>query len=129
MLSNMNGWELIALALLALFIFGPERLPRVIGDAMRTLRGLRNMARNATKDLSRELGTEVSLEDLHPKTFIRKHVLSDDEQRALRAPLDDIARDVRGIESDMRRSISAEGEAGRPAADGPGRHRADPDAT
>ena len=129
LLSNMSGWELIALALLALFIFGPERLPRVIGDAMRTLRGLRNMARNATKDLSRELGTEVSLEDLNPKTFIRKHVLSDEEQRALRAPLDDIARDVRGIESDMRRSIRAEGEASRPAADGPGRHRADPDAT
>lgn len=129
MLSNLNGWELIALALLALFIFGPERLPRVIGDAMRALRGVRNMARNATKDLSRELGTEVSLEDLHPKTFIRKHVLSDDEQRALRAPLDDIARDVRGIESDVRRSVRAEGEPGRPASDGPGRHRADPDAT
>lgn len=125
MFGNLNGWELIALAMLALFIFGPERLPKVIGDAMRMLRGLRNMARNATQDLSRELGTEVSLEDLHPKTFIRKHILSEDEQRALRKPLDDLARDVRGIESDVRRSAQKAEDDENPG----GRHRADPDAT
>jgi sec-independent protein translocase protein TatB len=61
------------------------------------LRGLRNMARNATNDLSRELGTEVSLEDLHPKTFIRKHLLSEEEEAQLRRPFDDLSRDVRQI--------------------------------
>jgi sec-independent protein translocase protein TatB len=128
LLGNLNGWEFIALAMIALFIFGPERLPKVIGDAMRMLRGVRNMARNATKDLSRELGTEVSLEDLNPKTFIRKHVLSDEEQKALRRPLDDLARDVRGIESDVRRSVKAD-KAETAEDDGGGKHRADPDAT
>ena len=53
MFSNLNMWEIIALALIGLFIFGPERLPKVIGDGMRMLRGLRAMARNATDDLSR----------------------------------------------------------------------------
>jgi sec-independent protein translocase protein TatB len=137
--SNLNWWELIALALIALFIFGPERLPKVIGDGMRMLRGLRNMARNATNDLSRELGTEVRLEDLNPKTFIRNHILSDEEQQALRRPLDDLARDVRGVESDLRRSTSD--LRSRPLADrrpkppavsddeNGGRHRADPEAT
>ena len=98
MFSNLNMWEIIALALIGLFIFGPERLPKVIGDGMRMLRGLRAMARNATDDLSRELGTEVRIEDLHPKTFIRKHLLSENN---LRRPLDDIARDVRGIATDV----------------------------
>lgn len=97
MFSNLNAWELIALALLGLFIFGPERLPKVISDGVRMLRGLRNMARNATNDLSRELGTDVSLEDLHPKTFIRKHLLSEEEEAQLRRPFDDLTRDVRQI--------------------------------
>ncbi len=101
MFSNLNMWEIIALALIGLFIFGPERLPKVIGDGMRMLRGLRAMARNATDDLSRELGTEVRIEDLHPKTFIRKHLLSEEEEANLRRPLDDIRRDVRGIASDV----------------------------
>jgi sec-independent protein translocase protein TatB len=101
MFANLNIWEIICLALLGLFIFGPERLPKVIADAMRILRGLRAMARNATNDLSRELGTEVSLEDLHPKTFIRKHLLSEEDEANLRRPSDDLARDVRGIASDV----------------------------
>ena len=118
MFANLNIWEIICLALLGLFIFGPERLPKVIGDAMRILRGLRAMARNATNDLSRELGTEVKLEDLHPKTFIRKHLLSEEDEANLRQPFDDLARDVRGIASDVDTSVR------RPASepDG-GRHR------
>ena len=142
--GNLNMWELLALALIALFIFGPERLPKVIGDAMRMLRGLRSMARNATNDLSRELGTEVRLEDLNPKTFIRKHLLSEEEQQAIRQPLENVAREVRGIDSDVRRStsdlrsrpVADRRRDGEPDADGDGdagtglgRHRADPDAT
>jgi sec-independent protein translocase protein TatB len=119
--ANLNIWEIICLALLGLFIFGPERLPKVIADAMRILRGLRAMARNATNDLSRELGTEVNLEDLHPKTFIRKHLLSEEDEKNLRRPFDDLARDVRGIASDVDTSVR------RPASDpNGGRHR-DPD--
>ena len=41
MFDNLNLWEIIVLALLALFIFGPERLPKVIADGMRMLRNLR----------------------------------------------------------------------------------------
>jgi sec-independent protein translocase protein TatB len=97
---NLNGWEMIGLLLLALFIFGPERLPKVISDGVRMLRNLRDMARNATTDLSRELGTEVRLEDLHPKTFIRKHLLSEEEEADLRRPFDDAYQDVRQITAD-----------------------------
>lgn len=100
MFNNLGIWELGGLILLALFIFGPERLPKVIGDGMRMLRNLRSMARNATDDLSRELGTEVRLEDLHPKTFIRKHLISEEDERDLRRPFDDAYRDVRQIAAD-----------------------------
>ena len=129
MFSNLNMWEIIGLALLGLFIFGPDRLPKVIADGMRLLRGLRSMARNATSDLSRELGTDVRIEDLHPKTFIRKHLLSEEDEASLRRPFDDVARDVRGIASDVDGGLRR-----RPPGDvpeQPGRHRDpyDPDAT
>jgi sec-independent protein translocase protein TatB len=122
--SNLNWWEIITLALLGLFIFGPERLPKVINDGVRMLRGLRQMARNATNDLSRELGTDVSLEDLHPKTFIRKHLLSEEEERQLRRPFDDLAQDMRQITSD----VNLTGRSEPTPAPGPpdtARHRRD----
>jgi sec-independent protein translocase protein TatB len=100
MFDNLNFWEIGALLLLALFIFGPERLPKVIGDGLRMLRGMREMARNATRDLSREMGTDISLEDLHPKTFIRKHLLSEEEEAQMRRPFEDAYQDVKQITSD-----------------------------
>ncbi|MEV4636108.1 preprotein translocase subunit TatB [Actinoplanes sp. NPDC049548] len=104
MFENLNWWEIGALLMLALLIFG-ERLPKVIGDGLRMLRGLRAMAQNATSDLSRELGTDIQLQDLHPKAFIRKHLLSEEDEAAIRKPLqglfDDVKTDLNGVKSDL----------------------------
>jgi sec-independent protein translocase protein TatB len=131
---GLGGWEILCLVLLALFLFGPDKLPKVIGDGLRVLRKVREMARNATEDLSRELGTEVTLEDLHPKTFIRKHLLSDEEQAALRRPFDDLAKDVRGAASSVQDGIrkpaeEALGKRVLPEESKVTRPTADPDAT
>lgn len=101
MFDNLNWWEIGALLLVALLIFG-ERLPNVIADGLRMLRNLRQMARNATSDLSRELGTDIRLEDLHPKAFIRKHLLSEEEEAALRKPLQSVYNDLRADISGVR---------------------------
>ncbi|MEU7971181.1 preprotein translocase subunit TatB [Micromonospora sp. NPDC049089] len=105
MLDNLNWWEIGALLLLALLIFG-DRLPAVITDGLRLVRNLRNMARNATGDLSRELGTDIQLEDLHPKAFIRKHLLSEEDEAAIRKPLqgvyDNLRADVSGVHNDLK---------------------------
>ena len=104
MFENLNWWEIGALLMLALLIFG-ERLPKVIGDGLRMLRGLRAMAQNATTDLSRELGTDIQLQDLHPKAFIRKHLLSEDDEESIRKPLqnlfDDVKSDINGVKADL----------------------------
>lgn len=102
MFENLNAWEFAALLLVALLIFG-EKLPKVIGDGMRLLRNLRNMATNATGDLSRELGTDISLEDLNPKTFVRKHLMSEEDEATLRKPFqslyDDVKKDVSHVKN------------------------------
>jgi sec-independent protein translocase protein TatB len=123
MFSNLNWYNVLILLLLALFIFG-DKLPQMIVDGLRMLRNLRRMAQNATSDLSRELGTDIQLEDLHPKTFVRKHLLSEADQEALLKPLkrvsDDVMQQGRGLEQDLkevgRRAESAAGEV-RDAAD------------
>jgi sec-independent protein translocase protein TatB len=112
---DINGWEFILLALLALFIFGPERLPKVIGDGMRMLRRVRAMARNATSDLSRELGTEISVEDLNPKTFIRKHLLTEEDEAAIRRPFDDATRDARQVATDFNQASGTNPTGADPA--------------
>ena len=37
-LENLNSWHLMVLALLGIFIFGPDRLPKAIADGVRMLR-------------------------------------------------------------------------------------------
>src|SRR5690348_17182916 len=90
-----DGWHLVVLVLLGIFIFGPDRLPKAIADGVRMLRNLRTMARNATSDLNRELGTDFQLEDLNPKALLRKHLLSEEDEQALRRPLEDVYKDVK----------------------------------
>ncbi|WP_406038305.1 preprotein translocase subunit TatB [Micromonospora sp. NBC_00898] len=121
MLDNLNWWEIGALLLLALLIFG-DRLPTVINDGLRMVRNLRNMARNATGDLSRELGTDIQLEDLHPKAFIRKHLLTEEDEQAIRKPLqsmyDNLRSDVTGVHNELKDVANAadlRGNGTRPA--------------
>ncbi|MEW2385328.1 preprotein translocase subunit TatB [Micromonospora sp. NPDC047707] len=105
MFDNLNWWEIGALLLLALLIFG-DRLPAVINDGLRMVRNLRRMATSATSDLSRELGTDIQLEDLHPKAFIRKHLLSEEDEAAIRKPLqgvyDNLRADVTGVHNELK---------------------------
>jgi sec-independent protein translocase protein TatB len=104
MFENLNWWEIGVIVLVALLIFG-DQLPKVIGDGLRMLRGLRAMAQNATSDLSRELGTDIQLQDLHPKAFIRKHLLSEEDEASIRKPLqgllDDVKADLSGVKADL----------------------------
>lgn len=119
MFDNLNWWEIGALLLLALLIFG-DRLPTVISDGLRMVRNLRRMATNATTDLSRELGTDIQLQDLHPKTFVRKHLLSEEDEAAIRKPLqgvyDNLRADVTSVHEELKDVATAVDPTSRPAS-------------
>ncbi|MCM3884690.1 Sec-independent protein translocase protein TatB [Frankia sp. R82] len=79
---NGVGWgEVAVLLVIGLFVFGPDRLPKAARDAGRMLRQLRQTATGMRNDLRSELGPEfddLDIRDLHPKTFVRKHLFDDE---------------------------------------------------
>jgi sec-independent protein translocase protein TatB len=117
-LQNLDAWHLVVVALIGLFIFGPDKLPRAISDGVRMLRQVRRMAADATGQLSRELGTDISLEDLHPKTLVRKHLLSEEDEAALRAPFQQLADDLQTTASALDPATTPHAGPAGPATTG-----------
>ncbi|WP_299954040.1 twin-arginine translocase TatA/TatE family subunit [uncultured Modestobacter sp.] len=83
---NSIGWgEIVVLALAALFIFGPDRLPSLAKDAATGLKKVRETVTGVRGQLHDTLGDDfdhlrdIDLRQYHPKTFIRQQLLSDDE--------------------------------------------------
>jgi sec-independent protein translocase protein TatB len=77
-LVDIGPLELIALAVVAMLVLGPDKLPGYATDAARVLRQVRRMANDAKAEMSRELGPElqdISLSDLNPRSLVRKHLL------------------------------------------------------
>ena len=82
MFTNLGWGEIVVLLVLALFVFGPERLPTIASEAGRSLRKVRRYVKGMTDDLKTELGPElgdVDLASLNPRTFVAKHLLTDDD--------------------------------------------------
>ena len=74
---NIGGGELLGLLVLGMILIGPDRMPSVAADAARFLVKLKNMAQSATNELKENLGPgyeDLQVKDLHPKTFIKKHI-------------------------------------------------------
>lgn len=70
--------ELMVIAVVAVVVFGPEKLPEYARQAGKLVRQLRNLANTAQTQLREELGPEYAdlrLTDLDPRVAIRKHIL------------------------------------------------------
>ncbi len=85
------GWgEIVVLALAALFIFGPERLPSLAKDAATGLKKVREAITGVRGQLHDTLGDDfdhlrdVDLRQYHPKTFIRQQLLTDEDDTSVR---------------------------------------------
>ncbi|MGO8961099.1 MAG: sec-independent translocase [Streptosporangiaceae bacterium] len=96
MLFDLSFFKLLVLGVIALVVFGPERLPGMAAQAGRALRELRRIAEGAKSELQENLGPEFSqlsqldLTDLNPKRFVRKHLIDEltGDGTLLRSPAD-----------------------------------------
>jgi sec-independent protein translocase protein TatB len=77
---DLNFTKLLVLGVVALLVFGPDRLPAIAAQAGRALRELRRMAEGAKSELQENLGPEFTnfdINDLNPKNFVRKHLVDE----------------------------------------------------
>src|SRR6188472_384028 len=100
---DVGAPELLVLVVIAVILFGPEKLPEFARKAARVIKYVRTMAGSAQDQLQKELGPEFSdldVRDLNPKTFIQKHLMDD----------------VDPIVADVKKEITDSTAAGRTAA-------------
>jgi len=79
MFFDFGAGELIGLAVLAMILIGPERLPNFAVDAAKFVKKVREMATSATNELKENLGPgfeDLKPTDLNPKTFLQKQLSS-----------------------------------------------------
>jgi len=83
MFFDLSLPEIVVLLGLGVVLFGPDKLPQAAASAARFLRQVRAFSDNAREDLRKELGPEfdgLNIEDLNPKTFVRKNLLGEGEE-------------------------------------------------
>jgi sec-independent protein translocase protein TatB len=79
MFFDFGPGEIMGLAVLAMILLGPERLPNFAVDAAKFLKKARTFAANATNELKENLGPgfeDLQPSDLSPKSFIKKQLAS-----------------------------------------------------
>jgi sec-independent protein translocase protein TatB len=77
MFFDIGLGEVFGLAVLAMFLVGPERLPKVAGEAAKWVKKIRELANTATAELKENLGPgfeDLQPKDLNPKTFVKKQI-------------------------------------------------------
>lgn len=80
MFLDLNFTKLLVLGVVALIVFGPDRLPAIAAQAGRALREVRKMLDGAKSELQENLGPEFSnfdIADLNPRHFVRKHLVDE----------------------------------------------------
>lgn len=85
--------EFAVIFVVAVIVFGPDRLPEFARQAGRFLRQMRTFTQSARDDIRAELGPEFSefeLTDLDPRRAVRKYIQDawdqdDDEELPVRA--------------------------------------------
>ncbi|MER7477139.1 sec-independent translocase [Streptomyces sp. NPDC126510] len=122
MFNDIGPLELVTLIVLAVLVFGPDKLPKVIQDVTRTIRKIREFSESAKNDIREELGPEFKdfeFEDLNPKTFIRKQLDNEDlglkEIRNgfdLKKEMAEVTDAVHSRDSDTSSASSSAGAAG-----------------
>ena len=69
--------ELVVIMIIAVVVFGPDKLPDLARQAAQLIHRARLMATSARDELRNELGPEyadLQLRDLDPRTIVRKHI-------------------------------------------------------
>lgn len=110
---DFNAAEIVMLLLLAIVIFGPEKLPDLARKTARVFRYVQTIANDARGQLRQELGPEfadLKLSDLNPRTMLSKNLLGAELEGELRGVADDL-RSVTSATGDLATVPQTSGES------------------
>ncbi|MFD8482982.1 sec-independent translocase [Kitasatospora sp. NPDC059673] len=119
MFGDIGGLEVLTMVIMAIVIFGPDKLPKLIQDTMGFIRKIRSFADNAKEDIRSELGPEFQnfdFEDLNPKTFVRKQLLGDGDDPLGLKDLKDSVDLKSALNGEPTRTPSASVDFSKPAS-------------
>ncbi|MEO5608044.1 MAG: twin-arginine translocase TatA/TatE family subunit [Ornithinibacter sp.] len=105
---GVNGWEVVLLALIAVFVLGPDRLPEYAAKLARGIRQLRVMAEGAKGQLKDQLGPEyedINWRQYDPRQYDPRRIVKE----ALLDPLDEAVAPIRDEIGSVRSAASRDG--------------------
>jgi sec-independent protein translocase protein TatB len=80
---NLGPFEIGVIIVVALIVFGPDRLPQLAKDAARMLRTLRDLTQNARTQLQDEVGPEfgnIDIRSFNPRTALQRAIFDDSDE-------------------------------------------------
>lgn len=86
---GMGAPEIAVIIVVALLVFGPDKLPDLARQAGGFVRTVRKMADNAKDDFGREIGhdlKDLNLRDLDPREVVRRNMFDDTPSATKPAP-------------------------------------------
>jgi sec-independent protein translocase protein TatB len=107
---GVNGWEVVLLALIAVFVLGPDRLPEYAAKLAQGIKKLRVMAEGARGQLKDQLGPEyedINWRQYDPRQYDPRRIVKE----ALLDPLDDAIAPVRDEIGSVRQAGRLKGAA------------------
>lgn len=114
--------EIVILVVLAVIVFGPEKLPELARKTARVVNYLRNIANDAQGRLREELGPEFAdLELTNPRAMVTKHLLD-----PVQAELEPIKSELSPLKSELE-PLRSELEPARPAVESRPSYLPDPE--
>ena len=114
---GVNGWEIVLVALIAVFLLGPDRMPEYAAKLARGIRKLRVMAEGAKGQLKDQLGPEyedINWRQYDPRQYDPRRIVKE----ALLEPIDDAISPVRDEIGSVRSAGSLKGAAAGAAVGG-----------
>lgn len=103
--------EIAVLIIIAVVMFGPEKVPQYARKAARVFHFIRNIANSTRDQLRDDLGPKyanLEIQDLNPKVFVQKYLLDDfrEDIDGIRSDLSDVQDDLTDVRSDLQSATS-----------------------
>jgi sec-independent protein translocase protein TatB len=102
---DVGFWELVLIAMVALLVFGPERLPRLVREISLWVRKARSVVSSAKTEIDREL-----------QLYELKQTMEDKRQQFARE-VQSLELHATALKDDPRSSASTKGLQGEPSDD------------